>query len=147
MRVRSFMRAARLELGLSLDDVWTRTGISKGELSHFERGHSIPRDEQALKLIPVYGDPSGWYPRTVAHVLMPDLGDCANCGDELDPDARRGQRFHNQACRLEHRRRAAAQQASPPPSVAPTAPRRGLTDLRRDLGRAPTAQEWADERR
>jgi hypothetical protein len=25
--------------------------------------------------------------------------------------------------------------------------RRGLSDMRRDLGRVPTAQEWADERR
>lgn len=25
--------------------------------------------------------------------------------------------------------------------------RRGLSDMRRDLGRAPTAEEWADERR
>jgi hypothetical protein len=31
-----------------------------------------------------------------------------------------------------------------PPAVRDT--RRGLTDMRRDLGRAPTAQEWREER-
>lgn len=104
MRVRTFMRLARVRRGLSLDEVWTATGISKGELSHFERGHSVPREDQVPRLVPIYGAPSSWYPRTVAAVLMPDLGDCFGCGDELDPYARRGQRYHDANCRNEARR-------------------------------------------
>lgn len=102
------MRRQRKALGLSLDDVLHQTGIAKGELSMFERGHSIPRDDQVAALRPVYGHPGVWYPPGVARVLMPDLRDCAGCGDELDPDASRSRIYHNDVCRAEARRKGAA---------------------------------------
>lgn len=84
-----------------------RTGIAIGEISQFERGHSIPRDDQAVRMEIVYGDPSGWYPATVARALFPDIADCPGCGDELDPDASRRRIYHSDDCRNEARRATA----------------------------------------
>lgn len=103
MRVRTFMRVLRADR-FSLGDCSRITGIAKGELSMFERGHSFPYDAQADKLEPFYGPRSGWYPAGVAAILFDDLADCDGCGEELDPDLRRGVRYHGAACRAEHRR-------------------------------------------
>jgi len=105
MRVRCYMRRARRTAGLSLDQVMAATGLAKGELSMFERGHSVPRDDQIRRLTPIYGPPEQWYPPGVLRLLMPDLGDCAGCDDELDPDASRRRRYHNEHCRAYARRR------------------------------------------
>lgn len=98
------MRLRREQTGLSLEDVRARTGIAKGELSMFERGHSIPRDDQVERLRPIYGDPDGWWPASVHRALLLDLGDCPGCGDELDPDASGSRRYHNDECRADARR-------------------------------------------
>lgn len=104
MRVRSFLRPLRAAKGMSIGDVCEVTGLARGEVSMFERGHSIPRDLQAAAMVAVYGDPRGWYPPGVLRVLAPDLADCAGCGDELDPDASRSRRYHDETCRAEARR-------------------------------------------
>lgn len=107
MRVRCYLRRLRPD-GLSLEDVRERIGISRAELSQFERGHSVPRDEQVAKMTIVYGGPSGWYPPGVLRVLMPDLGDCLGCGEELEPTSSRTRRYHDETCRAEARRKGHA---------------------------------------
>lgn len=102
------MRVARERTGLSLEDVRARTGVAKGELSMFERGHSIPRDDQVDHLRPIYGSPDTWYPATVVRALLPDLADCPGCGDELEPDASGARRYHDDDCRADARRKGNA---------------------------------------
>lgn len=102
MRVRTFLRGLRGDR--SINEVVRLTGLAKGEVSMFERGHSIPRGPQVEAMLPVYGDPSGWYPAGVQAVLYPDLRRCPGCGDELDPGASRRRVFHSEACRAAHRR-------------------------------------------
>lgn len=70
----------------------------------FERGHSIPRDDQVDRMMLVYGNPGGWWPLGVCRVLNADLRDCPGCNDELDPDASRARVYHSEACRNEARR-------------------------------------------
>jgi hypothetical protein len=112
MRVRTFLRQIRLSKGdISIGSAAAATGLAKGEISSFERGHAIPRDDQVAALRFIYGDPSGWYPATVARALLGDLGDCPGCGDELDPDASGARRYHDDSCR-----RAGAR-VQPPPVV------------------------------
>jgi transcriptional regulator with XRE-family HTH domain len=119
MRVRTYLRQIRLAAapavaghrGLSIGEVALYTGLAKGEISSFERGHAIPRDDQLEAMKLVYGDPSTWYPATVARALLPDLADCPGCGDELDPDASGARRYHNEECR------AAARHVQPPAVV------------------------------
>lgn len=109
MRVRCYMRPVRLALGFSIQDVASRTGCAKGEISQMERGHLIPRDDQLGRLATVYGDPAAWYPAGVVQAVLPDTADCPGCGDELDPDASRRRKYHGDACRSRHRRLVAAQ--------------------------------------
>jgi transcriptional regulator with XRE-family HTH domain len=104
MRVRTHLRRYRLARGLSIRDVAALTGLAIGEISMIERGHGIPRDDQADALRSVYGPPSGWYPPTVLRALLPDLGDCPGCGDELDPDSSGSRRYHGTECRNAGRR-------------------------------------------
>lgn len=108
------MRRIRHQQGLSIPDVRDRTGIAQGELSMFERGHSIPRGDQVPRLVPVYGDPAGWWPKGVRRALTHDLTDCPGCGDELEPDAAANRRIHDDpACR------ARARQGGPNYAVLP----------------------------
>lgn len=94
MRVRTHLRRLRLQSGLSLTDVCVRTGLARSDLSRLERGHELPRDDQAEALALVYGPPSGWYPPSVLRVLAVDLRACASCGEDLDPGARANRRRH-----------------------------------------------------
>lgn len=112
MRIRTHLRILRLGSApaaagsghLSIGEVAALTGLAKGEISSFERGHAIPRDDQIPAMVRVYGPPEEWYPATVARALLPDLGDCPGCGDELDPDASGARRYHDETCRAEARR-------------------------------------------
>lgn len=104
MRVRTHLRAIRANVGWSIGEVAARTGLAKGELSSFERGRWFPRDDQVDALRRCYGDPSGWYPPTVARALLADLADCPGCGEELDPDASGSRVYHDEACRHAARR-------------------------------------------
>ena len=97
MRVRTYLRRIRASAGLSLGEVSARTGIAKGELSMFERGHSIPRHPQVIALESVYGPARRWYPATVWRALVHDLGRCVDCGEELDPGDRLN-RVHHEVC-------------------------------------------------
>jgi hypothetical protein len=106
MRVRTHLRGIRLAQRLSITDVCEAVpGLARGEVSMFERGHSIPRDDQADRMVVVYGPVSGWYPATVARALVGDLTDCLGCGEELDPDAKASRRYHDDACRSDARNR------------------------------------------
>lgn len=106
MRIRTHLRGIRTSRALSIGDVCAATGLARGEVSMFERGHSIPRDDQVEQMVGVYGSPVGWYPASVLHVLLIDLRDCGGCGDELEPDASGSRRYHSDACRSEARNRA-----------------------------------------
>ena len=104
MRVRTYLRVLREERELSITDVCAATGLARGEVSMFERGHAIPRDDQADRMEQVYGPRERWYPPTVARALLHDAGDCRNCGDELDPDASARRRYHPDCPRRPARR-------------------------------------------
>lgn len=108
MRVRTHLRTIRKAHGLSIGDVCQVTGIARGDISMFERGHSVPYDAQLPVMIGVYGPMDGWYPASVLAVLMPELRDCPGCGEELDPDASRRRRYHDERCRSEARRTSLA---------------------------------------
>jgi transcriptional regulator with XRE-family HTH domain len=107
MRVRTYLRKIRQGDGRSIGDVAALTGIAKGEISSFERGHAIPRDDQLEAMRNYYGHPSRWYPATVARALLPDLADCPGCGEELEPDASGSRRYHDDECRIAAGRRRA----------------------------------------
>lgn len=98
MRIRTHLRRIRAEAGLSLGDVAARTGVAKGELSMFERGHYIPRQEQVGPLAVVYGPAQRWWPATVWRAISPDLRRCVDCGEELDPGDRLN-RVRHEGCR------------------------------------------------
>lgn len=97
------MRQARG--ALSIGDVTALTGVARGEISMFERGHSIPNARQVAALEPVYGPATAWYPAGVLAVLLADLGICEGCDGELAPDSSRRRRYHNPACAARARRR------------------------------------------
>jgi transcriptional regulator with XRE-family HTH domain len=62
VRLACRLRELREERGLSIRDVEARTGISRGYLSHLERGRLLPRDEWVDALEAVYEAPSSsWY--------------------------------------------------------------------------------------
>lgn len=107
MRVRTYLREYRDARELSIGDVVELTGLARGEVSMFERGHSIPRAPQVDAMLPVYGPISGWYPPGVLAVLYPDIPRCPGCGHELEPTASRRRIYHGEACRATHRRRVA----------------------------------------
>lgn len=106
MRFRSFLRPARGKR--SITDVCVLTGIARGEISMFERGHAIPNGRQAALLAPVYGPIDTWYPAGVLAILLPDLAICAGCGRELPADSSRRRRYHGAACGTRARRRLMA---------------------------------------
>lgn len=97
MRIRSYLRDLRGDL--TITDVCAATGLARGEVSMFERGHSIPRGDQATRMVAVYGPISGWYPAGVLAVLYPDIVRCPGCDEELDPGASRRRIYHDEACR------------------------------------------------
>lgn len=70
----------------------------------FERGHSIPRDDQAHAMTGFYGHPDGWYPPGFWNLVYPDIKRCPGCGLELDPGASRRRVYHGDACRGRFRR-------------------------------------------
>lgn len=102
MRLRCYLRELRGDR--SIGDVVELTGLARGEVSMFERGHSVPRGPQVLAMRPVYGDPDGWYPAMVKAVLYPDIARCPGCGEELEPGASRRRVYHSEACRTAARR-------------------------------------------
>jgi transcriptional regulator with XRE-family HTH domain len=98
MRLRCFMRELRGER--SITEASQATGCARGEISMFERGHSLPHADQVPRLTRFYGvGPDGWYPRGVLGVLYPDIARCEGCGEELAPGASRRRRFHDDVCR------------------------------------------------
>lgn len=73
-------------------------GVVPGLLSQIERGYLLPDSDVVERMRVVYGDPAGWYPKTLARALADDLRRCVDCGEELDPgDAK--QRTHCTRCR------------------------------------------------
>lgn len=92
MRLRTFLRPLRGDR--SITDVCEATGIARGWISMFERGHAVPSAEQATAMVAIYGPPETWYPRGVLDILVDDLGDCPVCGDELEPDYSRRRQLH-----------------------------------------------------
>jgi transcriptional regulator with XRE-family HTH domain len=57
VRLACRLRELREERGLSIRDVEARKGISRGYLSHLERGRLLPRDEWIDALEAVYEAP------------------------------------------------------------------------------------------
>jgi len=97
-RVRTFMRARRGEMGLSLAAASVRVRIAKGELSMIERGYLLPRAALVERIEQVYGPIETLYPAGVLHVVAGDIRRCPACGEELDPGASKQRRYH-EGCR------------------------------------------------
>lgn len=102
MRVRCYLRELRGDR--TLRAVCRATGLAVGEVSMFERGHSVPRDDQATLMVPFYGPVERWWPAGVRAVLYPDIRRCPGCGEELPPGASRRRVYHGEACRARARR-------------------------------------------
>ncbi|MFL5313051.1 MAG: hypothetical protein ACJ79H_21675 [Myxococcales bacterium] len=102
----------------SLDSVADLTGVAKGSLSMFERGHAFPVARQLAPLERVYGPVDGWYPAGVLAALLPDLATCEGCGKELPTDSSRRRRYHGESCRSKARRLRLLSSAKVASSVA-----------------------------
>lgn len=111
MRVRTFLREIREGRGHSLREATELTGLAGAELSRIERGQMLPTDRQAEAMPPAYGQ-GGWYPFTVAAVLVPDTRRCLGCRELLPPAAVPRQMYHDEKCRSRYRRRSAAESAT-----------------------------------
>lgn len=93
----------RLRGDRTLSSVAEAAGIAKGELSMYERGFALPPADHVGRLVPFYGNPSGWWPPSVLRVLA-DGNIGPGCGEELDPGASRRRIYHNEACRAQARK-------------------------------------------
>lgn len=126
MRVICNLARLREQAGLDIDTAAAQTGMRASVLRQLERGNVLPGDAAVAALQRVYGTPDGWYPAPVAAYLTPDVRWCEGCGDELDPDAPRGARFHDEECEQAYRLKTSATGAS-------------VEGLSKELGRLPDA--------
>lgn len=73
MRVPCFLRAFREQQTKTLRDIEAETGIARGQLSLYEQGRQLVRDEHQLQLEEAYGAPAHeWYPPALLLLIERD---------------------------------------------------------------------------